>query len=173
LLVCYRKEHDLAFLLPWPTSFMVPRTIARYRDGNSPLLVLALSQSILHSISHFINTHFNQFMHTYWSLAFMFPEHCCMYIFLTSLRMLHAIPILSFHFIAQITFAVDIRIYSSLKRSPFSRAFSSVVRPMPGYTSQRRSSLILISELCCSVYCLCVNVYCTTATELQLNISYI
>ena len=49
-----------------------------------------------------------------------------------------------------------------------------------------RSALFLISELgcsmyclcrlCCSMYCLCVNVYCTTATgcqtQLQLNISY-
>ena len=27
-------------------------------------------------------------------------------------------------------------------------------------------------SLCCSVYCLCVNVYCTAATGCQLNCSY-
>jgi hypothetical protein len=77
---------------------MIRRMTAHYHAGNSPLLVPALSQSILHSISHFTNTHFNQFMPTYLSLAFRFPEQCCtrMYIFLTFLRLLHAIPILSF-----------------------------------------------------------------------------
>jgi hypothetical protein len=62
-------------------------------------------------------------------------------------------------------------------------AFSSVVRQMPWYTSQRRAraALFLISELCCSryclcrfccsMYCLCVNVYCTTATGCQPNCS--
>jgi hypothetical protein len=69
--------------------------------------------------------------------------------------------------------------------------FSSVVRQMPGYISQRwaRSTLFLISELCCSVYCLrilccstwyllfvckCVLYYCDCVlTQLQLNISHI
>jgi hypothetical protein len=80
-----------------------------------------------------------------------------------------------------------------LPRLRFYRAFSSVVRQMPGHTSQNgaRSTLFLISELCCSMYCFvsimcccmyclfvffyilsCVNVNCTTATGLQLNISY-
>jgi hypothetical protein len=36
-----------------------------------------------------------------------------------------------------------------------------------------RSALFLISELCCSLYCLCVNVYCTTATGYQPNCSLI
>ena len=47
----------------------------------------------------------------------------------------------------------------------FFRAFSSVVGQMSGYNWQRRGTVrTLLSELCCSVYCLCVNVYCTTAT---------
>jgi len=33
------------------------------------------------------------------------------------------------------------------------------------------SALFLISGLCCSMYCLCVNVYCTTATRWQPNCS--
>jgi len=36
-----------------------------------------------------------------------------------------------------------------------------------------RSPLFLISELCCSMYCLCVNVYCTTATRCQPKCSSI
>ena len=68
------------------------------------------------------------------------------------------------------------------------RAFSSVVRQMPGYNSQRRGTdrnlpkifvlFYVLFVLCRSVYCLCVNVYCTTATGRQpncslTNISYI
>jgi hypothetical protein len=34
-----------------------------------------------------------------------------------------------------------------------------------------RSALFLIRKLCCSMYCLCVNVYCTTATGCQPNCS--
>jgi len=58
------------------------------------------------------------------------------------------------------------------------RAFSSVVRQMPGYNTQRQSSartlcktfcVVLCTVLCRSVYCLCVNVYCTTATGWQPN----
>jgi hypothetical protein len=59
--------------------------------------------------------------------------------------------------------------------------FSSVVRQMPGYNSQRRgrartsqfTSQFLFIFNCCvlrplySVYCLCVNVYCTAATGCQ------
>ena len=67
------------------------------------------------------------------------------------------------------------------------RAFSSVVRQMPGYTRKDRArpALILISELCCSTYflcrlccsmyclCKCVLYYCHwLSTQLQLNISY-
>ena len=70
----------------------------------------------------------------------------------------------------------------------FFRAFSSVVRQMPGYNSQRRGTARTLPKifvlsyvlfvLCRSVYCLCVNVYCTTATGWQpncslTNISYI
>jgi hypothetical protein len=60
------------------------------------------------------------------------------------------------------------------------RASSSVVRQMPGYTSQRRdtarTSQIFFLLLCMfrslnSVYCLCVNVYCTAATGCQPNCS--
>ena len=36
-----------------------------------------------------------------------------------------------------------------------------------------RSAPFLISELCFSMYCLCVNVYCTTATGWQPNYIYI
>jgi len=62
----------------------------------------------------------------------------------------------------------------------FFRAFSSVVRQMPGYNSQRRGTartlpkmfvLFVLFVLCHSVYCLCVNVYCTTATWWQPNYS--
>jgi hypothetical protein len=68
----------------------------------------------------------------------------------------------------------------------FFRAFSSVVREMPGLNSQtwhgRHSStfvvcvvlfviLIVLLLICCSVYCFCVNVYCTTATGCQPNCS--
>jgi hypothetical protein len=47
----------------------------------------------------------------------------------------------------------------------FFRAFSSVVRQMPGYTLQRqaRSALLLINELCCSMHYLCRlcrSIYC-------------
>jgi hypothetical protein len=60
------------------------------------------------------------------------------------------------------------------------RAFSSVVRQMPGYNSQRRGTARTLPKLlCCSmlfvlcryVCCLCVNVYCTTATGWQPNCS--
>jgi len=65
----------------------------------------------------------------------------------------------------------------------FAFAFSSVVRQMPAYTSQRRGTArtLPISKRCCSLYCLCrfgcsmyclcVNVYCTTATGCQPNCS--
>jgi hypothetical protein len=36
-----------------------------------------------------------------------------------------------------------------------------------------RSALVLISELCCSVYCLFVNVFCTTATGCLPHCSYV
>jgi hypothetical protein len=59
--------------------------------------------------------------------------------------------------------------------------FSSVVRQMPRYNSQRqgmaRTSQFFFFLLLCmfrslySVYCLCVNVYCTTATGCQPNCS--
>ena len=63
----------------------------------------------------------------------------------------------------------------------FFHAFSSVVRQMPGYNSQRWGTAHTLPEvfvLFCvlfvlfhSVYCLCVNVYCTTATGWQPNCS--
>ena len=143
--VFYRKEHDLAFLLPWPTSFMIPRTIARYRDGNSPLLVLALSQWILHSISHFINTHFNTHLHAYIFKSRFHVSRTLLYIHIFHIptyATCHSYLIL--HFIAQITFAVDIQIYSYLNHSPFFRAFSSAVRQMPGYTSQRWGTVLTL-----------------------------
>jgi hypothetical protein len=65
----------------------------------------------------------------------------------------------------------------------FFRAFSSVLRQMQEYTSQRRGtvrtlpefccSMYCLCRLCCSMYCLCVNVYCTTATRCQPNCSSI
>jgi hypothetical protein len=55
------------------------------------------------------------------------------------------------------------------------RAFSSVVRHMPGYNSIRRgtarTSHFLLLCMFYSVYCLCVNVYCTAATGCQPNCS--
>ena len=65
----------------------------------------------------------------------------------------------------------------------FFRAFSSVVRRIPGYNSPSRSTartipiflycsfvlFYVLFILCRSVYCLCVNVYCTTATVWQLT----
>jgi len=63
----------------------------------------------------------------------------------------------------------------------FFRAFSSVVRQMPTYNSQRRVTprtlpnifvlFYILFVLCRSVYCLCVNVYCTAATRWQPNCS--
>ena len=54
----------------------------------------------------------------------------------------------------------------------FFRAFSSIVRQMPGYNSQRRGTARTLPKfLCCSVYCLWVNVHCTTATGWQPNCS--
>jgi hypothetical protein len=54
----------------------------------------------------------------------------------------------------------------------FFLAFSSVARQTPGYNSQRRGTactLLYYWYLCCSLYCLYVNVYCTTASECQYN----
>jgi len=52
----------------------------------------------------------------------------------------------------------------------FFRAFSSVVRQMPGYNSQRRGTVRTFPKLIVLfVYCLCVNVYCTIATGCQTN----
>ena len=63
----------------------------------------------------------------------------------------------------------------------FFHAFFSVVRQMPGYNSQRRGTartlpkvfvlFYVLFVLCRSVHCLCVNVYCTTATGWQPNCS--
>jgi len=54
----------------------------------------------------------------------------------------------------------------------FFRAFSSVVRQIPGYNSQRQGTARTLPKfLCLSVYCLCVNVYCTAATGWQPNCS--
>jgi hypothetical protein len=63
----------------------------------------------------------------------------------------------------------------------FFRAFSSVVRQLPGYKSQRRGTartlpiifvlFYVLFVLCRSVYCLCVNVYCTAASGWQPNCS--
>jgi hypothetical protein len=66
----------------------------------------------------------------------------------------------------------------------FFRAFSSVVRQMPGQYSQRRGTARTLPHyllfvlfgcyLCCSMYCFCVNVYFhRVTTQMQLiNISY-
>jgi hypothetical protein len=63
----------------------------------------------------------------------------------------------------------------------FFRAFSSAVRQMPGYNLQRRGTvrtsqfffflLLCVFRSLYSVCCLCVNVYCTTATGCQPNCS--
>ena len=52
----------------------------------------------------------------------------------------------------------------------FLHAFSSVLRQMPGYNWQRRGTArTLLNYLCRSMYCLCVNVYCSAATGCQNN----
>jgi hypothetical protein len=60
----------------------------------------------------------------------------------------------------------------------FFRAFSSVVRQMPGYTSQRRGMASTLPDywivlFCVLFACKCVLCYChRVATQLQLNVSY-
>ena len=62
--------------------------------------------------------------------------------------------------------------HSSAAMTEVFRAFSSVVRQMPGYNSPRWGTARTLPKiLCCSMYCLCVNVYCTTATGWQPNCS--
>jgi hypothetical protein len=77
--------------------------------------------------------------------------------------------------------------YVLLPKLRFFHAFSSIVRQMPGYNSQRRGtartsqiSYFFIVMIVCllwmfhslySVYCLCVNVHCTAATGCQPNFS--
>jgi len=59
-----------------------------------------------------------------------------------------------------------------LPRLRFLRAFSSVVRHMPGYKPPRRGTARTVPNcLCRSVYCLCVNVYCIIATGWLPNYS--
>jgi hypothetical protein len=59
-----------------------------------------------------------------------------------------------------------------LPRLRFFRAFSSVVRQMPGYNSQRRGTDRTVLKLIVLFYVFfCVNVYCTTATGCQPNCS--
>jgi hypothetical protein len=52
----------------------------------------------------------------------------------------------------------------------FFRVLSLVVRQMPGYNSQRRGVASTMSDQL-TVYCVCVNVYCTTATGCHPNCS--
>jgi hypothetical protein len=71
--------------------------------------------------------------------------------------------------------------HSSATLTEFFRAFSSVVWQMPGYNSQRRGTahtlpkifvlFYVLSVLCRSMYCSCVNVYCTAATGWLPNCS--
>jgi hypothetical protein len=42
----------------------------------------------------------------------------------------------------------------------FFRAFSSVIRQLPGYNSQRRGTFYVLFVLCCSMYCLFCVVLC-------------
>jgi hypothetical protein len=69
--------------------------------------------------------------------------------------------------------------HSSATLPEIFRAFFSVVRQMPDYNSPRRGKartlpkrfvlFYILLVLCCSVCCLCLNVYCTTATGCQPN----
>jgi hypothetical protein len=55
----------------------------------------------------------------------------------------------------------------------FFLAFSSVVRQMPGYNSPKRGTACTLPKfMCFSMYCLLVNVYCTTATGWQPNCTW-
>ena len=66
-----------------------------------------------------------------------------------------------------------------LPRLKYFRAFSSVVRQMPGYNSQRRGTAgtilklivlfhVLFVSIVFSMHYVCINVYSTTATHSQV-----
>ena len=80
----------------------------------------------------------------------------------------HSLPApVSFHFTSYDPshISVDLTLKRTLR---FFRAFSSVVRQMPGYNSKRRGTDRTL-PLCCSMLFLCVNVYChRVTTQLQL-----
>jgi len=87
---------------------------------------------------------------------------------------------------------LSLYVYVFLPWLRFFRAFSSVVRQMPGYTSQRRGTVRTLPGCCVALcifcvvlfnvcfvsfsvlfVCICVLYYChRVATQLQLNISY-
>jgi len=86
-------------------------------------------------------------------------------------------------------YPIAVNKYIILKYIPFKRyffrAFSSVVRQMPGYKPQRQGTARILKKfLCCSLYCFvsfcvlfvgkCVLYYChRVATQLQLTNIYV
>jgi hypothetical protein len=82
-----------------------------------------------------------------------------------------------FHVIVQLPWLRFFHVIVQLPWLRFFRAFSLVVRQMPGYNSPRQGTVRTVSIYFCVVsiyffvYCLCVNVYCTTATGWQPNCS--
>jgi len=145
---------------------------------------------------------FITFLHVLWVPCFFYHcIHCCMFCLILYIMYFYCY-VYVFLLLCMFRSVYSVFVVSTgtlrLPWLKFSRAFSSVVRQMPGNNSQRwgmaRTLPILRGQfivnfsltnlgsnprkpsnqsckLCCSMYCLCVNVYYTTATGCQLNCS--
>ena len=123
------------------------------------------------------------FIDTYALLYVMYYYFCNVYIFIDTYALLY---VMYYYYFCNVYIFIDTYalfcIFFAIWHCPatlmFFCAFSSVVRQMPGCTSQKqaRSALFVMSELCCSMYCLlckCVLYYCHwVSTQLQLNINH-